>query len=104
WLSYPVWSGYEGELTRPVVRGPHRRLDDAVVGGQVAHRIGARRVPGEEEGLAAASPGVGLLPVPAAARIRHPVGAPEGLEERRLRPDPGQGVGPHAGAREGQGL
>src|ERR1700761_3932960 len=68
----------------------HRRGHDLVIGGELADRVGPRRVAGELERLAAAAAEVELAAVAAPAGIGHPVRAPEGLEDRGLVPDPGQ--------------
>src|SRR5205807_1545143 len=70
--------------------GPLRlaeRLRDAVVQGrQVADRVGGRGVAGEQEGLAAAAAEVRLAARAAPAGLRHPAGAAEAAEDRRLEP------------------
>src|SRR5882757_5218671 len=82
----------------------HGLLHQLVVRGQMTYRVGAGRVAGELERLAPAATEVDLTAVAAPARVRHPVRAPETLEQRRLRPDPGQGLLPDARAGQRQRL
>src|SRR6202012_1309647 len=70
---------------------------DLVIRGQLADRVGPGRVAGQLERLTAAAAEVELAAVTAPAGVGHPVRAPEGLEDRGLLPDPGQGVLAHAG-------
>src|SRR5947209_7889460 len=53
---------------------------DLVIRGQPADRVGACRVPGERERLAAAAAEVDLPLRAATARLAHPLGAAVGLE------------------------
>lgn len=78
-----MWSGSEYRRTWPraPVRGPHRFRHDPVIGGEVADRVGAGGVAGEQERLAAAPAEVELAPVTAPAGLWHPVRSAKALEE-----------------------
>src|SRR3954453_11588770 len=97
--------GHQVRVRGPrAVGGAHRLGHQPVVGGEVADRVGPGGVAGERERLAPAAAEVELAAVAAAARLRHPVGAAEAPEQRRLVPDPGQGVLAHAGPGQRQVL
>ena len=57
---------------------------------EFAGRVGRVGIPGQGERLAAAAAPVDLPAVAAAARLGHPVGAPEPVERARVLPDPGE--------------
>src|SRR4051794_4065244 len=57
------------------------------VGRQMANRIGRGGVLRDEKRLAAATPKVNLPAITASAGLRHPVGAAECIERRRVHPD-----------------
>src|SRR3954467_10429781 len=101
WLPDPVRTGGEpvGRSSYLVGR-PHPFTPDRVVRRQMADRIGAGGIAGEQERLAAAPAEVDLAAVTASARLGHPGRPPETLEGRRLGPDLCQRVLTHAHARE----
>ena len=76
----------------------HGGLDEMVIGSQLAHRVRARRVAGEQERLAAATTVIDITQLAIATRIRHPIDAAEGIERVRVTPY-GRGAGPLEGRR-----
>src|SRR5216683_5657150 len=57
------------------------RLDQAAaLGGEMADRVGGRRVAGQREGLAAAAAPIDLAALAGAAGLEHPIGAAEAVE------------------------
>src|SRR5262245_60794591 len=67
----------------------------AVVGRQVADRVGGPGIAGEQERLAAAAAEILVAPRAAAARLAHPVDAAEGAEGRGVAPDIGERMVAH---------
>src|SRR5262245_57248857 len=76
---------------------PYRRQfgHAAMMGRQVADRVGRPGIAREQEGLAAAAAKILLPAGTAPARFAHPVGAAEGPERRRVAPDVGERVVAH---------
>ena len=83
--------GRPGSRSRAIGR-PYRGGHDLVIGGQMTDRIGARRIAGQLERLAAAATEIELAAVTATAGFRHPARATEALEDGGMCPDPGQGM------------
>src|SRR5262245_35593318 len=75
---------------RRVVVNERECVDLAMIGREVADRIGRRGVAQERKGLATAAAKILLAPRAACARLLHPAGATKGVEGRRVLPDVGE--------------